>query len=267
MLRRHTDLVSRLVDPRNVDIWLPPSYTHHRSAARYPIVYMHDGQNLFDANASFIGVDWGVHQTVLRLISEKRAREAIVVGIWNTPKRIPEYLPQKPFERLLGPMAQDELRQAYGDPISDDYLGFIVGELKPMIDSTYRTLPDRENTFIMGSSMGGLVSAYAICEYPEVFCGAGCLSTHWPVGDGIVIDYLKTALPDPATHKLYFDYGTETLDAAYEPYQIKADAVMKAAGYVNGENWITRKFPGEEHSERAWRKRVEVPLEFLLRED
>jgi predicted alpha/beta superfamily hydrolase len=140
----------------------------------------------------------------------------------------------------------------------------VVEELKQFIDSTYRTLTDRKNTFIMGSSMGGLISAYAMCEYPDVFGGAGCISTHWLAGDGIVIDYLKKHLPDPHSHKFYFDYGNETLDASYEPYQQKVDAVMKNAGYKEGKNWLTRKFVGAEHSERAWSKRVDVPLQFFL---
>jgi predicted alpha/beta superfamily hydrolase len=112
--------------------------------------------------------------------------------------------------------------------------------------------------------MGGLISLYALCEYPDVFGGAGCVSTHWPAGDGIVIDYMQTALPDPAAHRIYFDYGTETLDADYEPYQERADEVMQRAGYTEGANWITRKFPGADHSETAWRARVEISLRFLL---
>jgi len=116
----------------------------------------------------------------------------------------------------------------------------------------------------MGSSMGGLISAYALCEYPDVFGRAGCVSTHWPAGDGCVVDYLGQHLPRPGTHRLYFDYGTATLDATYEPFQQRADAVLKAAGYTAGRDWITRKFPGAEHSEKSWRERVDQPLSFLL---
>jgi predicted alpha/beta superfamily hydrolase len=116
----------------------------------------------------------------------------------------------------------------------------------------------------MGSSMGGLISAYAMSEYPEIYGGAGCVSTHWPAGDGIVIDYLKAHLPDARTHRFYFDYGTETLDANYEPYQRKMDEVMRNAGYKEGKNWVTKKFVGAEHAERAWSQRVDVPLTFLL---
>lgn len=263
-LKRHANFPSKHVLARNVDVWLPPGYEKADNGKRFPVIYMQDGQNLFDPKTSYIGVDWGIDETMTRLIAEKRIRDAIVVGIWNTPKRILEYMPQKVKIRN-GDASIKNLPMPLQVPLeSDNYLRFVVTELKPFIDSTYRTLPDMKNTFIMGSSMGGLISAYAISEYPKVFGGAGCMSTHWPAGDGAVIDYLKKSLPDPNTHKFYFDFGTETLDAQYEPYQLRADAVMKQAGYVEGRNWITKKFVGDDHSERSWSKRVDVPLQFFL---
>ena len=166
---------------------------------------------------------------------------------------------------LVSPQAVQRFAQAHGgEPWSDDYLRFLVGEVKPFVDAHSCTLPEQAHTFVMGSSMGGLISLYALGEYPGVFAGAGCLSTHWPAGDGLMIDYLRRALPPPGAHRFYFDYGTETLDAGYEPYQLQADQVMRAAGYRHGQDWITRKFPGAEHSERAWRQRVHLPLLFLL---
>ncbi len=137
-------------------------------------------------------------------------------------------------------------------------------ELKPFIDKEYRTRTGRGDTFIIGSSAGALISLYAISEYPDVFGGAACLSTHWPLADGALIEYFKDKLPEPATHKIYFDFGTETLDKGYDPYQLKMDAEMEKRGYRNGINWLTRKFEGDEHSEKAWRRRVYVPLEFLV---
>ncbi|MCM3902846.1 MAG: alpha/beta hydrolase-fold protein [Pyrinomonadaceae bacterium] len=261
-LKRHERFTSTYVDPRNVDVWLPPGYEQNKSR-RFSVVYMHDGQNLFDPKLSFIGVDWGIDETMTRLIGEGKIREAIVVGVWNTPKRVLEYLPQKAMVNSTWPLKGIPALRL-DQIVSDNYLKFLVTELKPFIDSTYRTRADRKDTFIMGSSAGALISVYTIAEYPNVFGGAGCISTHWPVGDGIVIDYLKDHLPDPKTHEFYFDFGTETLDAGYEPYQRKMDELMRKAGYKEGKNWITRKFAGDEHSERAWRKRVDVPLIFFL---
>ena len=148
---------------------------------------------------------------------------------------------------------------------------FIVKELKPIIDGKYSVYTDAKHTFIAGSSMGGLISMYAICEYPNIFGGAACLSTHWPgifaVENNPIpnafFEYLKKHLPNPKNHKLYFDYGTATLDAMYEPFQLKVDKIMKAKGFTS-QNWSTQKFEGEEHSEKSWNKRLHIPIEFLL---
>ena len=112
--------------------------------------------------------------------------------------------------------------------------------------------------------MGGLVSLYALCQYPQVFGGAGCLSTHWPIGGMELVDGMAAMLPAPGRHRLYFDYGTATLDAQYEPFQTAMDGRMAAAGYRRDEDWFILKFEGAEHTEAAWRARVETPLRFLL---
>jgi len=264
---RYPNFNSKYIPNRNIDIILPPNYS---SNLKYPVLYMHDGQNLFDPSTSFIGVDWGVDKTLEWLVKENKIRPAIVIGIWNNGERISEYMPQKAYEMLTKNKA-DKFSKYYKEKFqndisiySDNYLKFIVEELKPFIDSEFNTLTNQENTFIMGSSMGGLISAYAMSEYPNIFGGAGCLSTHWLAGEGIVIDYLKTNLPNPKNHKFYFDYGTETLDREYEPYQQKMDRVMKKFGYEKDKNWVTYKFEGEEHSERSWRKRLYIPMSFLL---
>jgi predicted alpha/beta superfamily hydrolase len=203
------------------------------------------------------------------------------VGIWNNgAKRHPEYFPQKPFESLTQ-IQRDTITaqlQKAGrtkeifKPYSDLYLKFLVTELKPFIDKNFSTKPDQKNTFITGSSMGGLISMYAICEYPKIFGGTTCLSTHWPgtfsatnnpIPDALV-NYLQANLPNPKDHKIYFDYGDQTLDAMYKPFQEKVDVVMKAKGFTI-KNWETKFFPGENHSEAAWGKRLDIPLLFLLK--
>jgi enterochelin esterase-like enzyme len=118
--------------------------------------------------------------------------------------------------------------------------------------------------------MGGLISIYAICEYPDVFGGVACLSAHWlgtfepknPFPEAFV-RYLKDKLPKPANHKIYFDHGDQTLDASYPPFQKKVDETMKLKGYSE-KNWKTLVFPGLDHSEKSWRARFETPLLFLL---
>ena len=263
-IERHPAFPSRFVAPREVDVWLPPGQEAN-SGQHYPVIYMQDGQNIFDPAIGFGGGSWEVDRALCRLQQAGKTRGAIIVGVWNTGLgRFPEYMPRKAANG-------DQLTILPGSPPlptasiqSDAYLKFLVTELKPFIDRTYCTQPDTAHTFIMGSSMGALISAYAMAEYPETFGGAACISTHWPAGDGAVIDYLAKHLPAPGAHKFYFDYGTETLDASYEPFQQRMDAVMKSAGYTEGRDWVTQKFPGAEHSEKSWRQRVEVPLQFLL---
>lgn len=270
---------SKYVDPRNVDIWLPEGYS---TAKKYAVVYMHDGQMLFDSTRTWNHREWRVDETMCKLMGENKIKDCIVIGIWSTTKRHPEYFPQKPFYAMSKPdqqrmlaIGQDKNTPLLGDgPISDNYLKFLVKELKPYIDSHYSTLPGRKTTFIMGSSMGGLISMYAICEYPKIFGGAACMSTHWPgifttVDNPIpaaFLSYLNHHLPSPKNHKLYFDYGSATLDAMYNPYQQRADTIMMAHGY-NDANWMTREFPGDDHSERSWSRRLDIPIIFLLGQD
>jgi pimeloyl-ACP methyl ester carboxylesterase len=271
-------LKSKYADPRRVVVWLPPGYKQR--GPKYAVLYMHDGQNLFDKAAAGYGMEWEIDEHLSKLIAEKKVRPTIVVGIWNTAKRLQEYVPSKAFNGLP-PEYREKVRALYGgDPLSDGYLKFIVRELRPVIDKRFNVKTDRANTMIMGSSMGSLISLYAIDEYPRIFGGAGMMSTHWPlfmtpdgksVGDAeyeVVSSaferYLAPALPDPRTHKLYFDHGSETLDAIYKRYQDRVDAVVARRGYSQGVDWLTMSFPGQKHNEISWASRVDVPLEFLL---
>ncbi len=276
-IERIENFQSKYVIPRNVDVWLPAGYSPRK---KYAVLYMHDGQMLFDSTTTWNRAEWGVDETLCKLMASKRIKQCIVVGIWNTAKRHPEYFPQKPFynmteadqQRMLA-VGRETGKPVIGEgPISDGYLKFLVAELKPYIDNHFSTLKDQQNTFIAGSSMGGLISMYAICEYPKIFGGAACMSTHWtgiftnvdnPIPDAF-LGYLKTHLPSPKTHKLYFDYGSKTLDSMYKPYQLRADRIIKAKGYTKT-NWITLEFPGDDHSEKSWSKRLDKPVLFLLK--
>jgi predicted alpha/beta superfamily hydrolase len=272
-----TQFASKYVDSRNVDVWLPDGYSRTN---RYAVLYMHDGQMLYDAAITWNKQAWEVDEVAGQLIKEGKTQPFIIVGIWNnSQKRHYEYFPQKPFEQLTK-VQQDtvtaQLQKAGRvkgafQPVSDNYLKFLVKELKPYIDKTYATKADKDHTFIAGSSMGGLISMYAICEYPKVFAGAACMSTHWP-GTFIAADnpmpeaflgYLKKNLPKPTSHKLYFDYGDQTLDAMYPKLQAEVDKVMVTKGYRPSQ-WLTKFFPGNDHSEKSWHERFHFPLEFLL---
>jgi enterochelin esterase-like enzyme len=170
---------SKFTDARRVVVWLPSTY--RPGGAKHAVLYMHDGQNLFDKKTAGYGMEWEIDERLDRLIRQKKVRPPTVVGIWNTPKRLQEYVPSKAFDSLPESY-RDKVRALYGgDPLSDGYLKFIVRQLKPRIDREYRVRTDRANTAIVGSSMGALISLYAVNEYPQVFGGAGMVSTHWPL--------------------------------------------------------------------------------------
>lgn len=268
---------SEFVDARQVSVWLPDDYNADK---KYAVLYMQDGQMLFDAATTWNKQAWEVDVVAGQLIAERKTKPFIVVGIWNNnSKRHAEYFPEKAYQYLNETqkhkisqelLTRGKINVAFA-PIADAYLKFIVTELKPYIDAHFATFQDLKHTFIAGSSMGGLISLYAICEYPKVFGGAACLSTHWtgiyrnydnPIPDAL-LDYLKKNLPNSKRHKIYFDYGDQTLDSLYGRSQLRVDALMKAKGYSE-KNWITKFYPRADHSESSWRKRLDVPLVFLL---
>lgn len=277
-IERIENFQSKFVTPRNVDVWLPEGYS---DTTKYCVLYMHDGKMLFDPKNSWNNQSWNVDDVATELFKIKKTKQFIVVGIWNDEQtRAADYFPQKPFDNLSKAEKDgvtDQLQKAgiikeIFKPQSDNYLKFIVQELKPYIDKKYSVYTNRGNTFIAGSSLGALVSIYAICEYPAIFGGAACLSTHWvgtltlennPVPNAFIA-YLDKNLPSPKTHKIYFDCGDQTLDAMYPQIQKRVDSLMLEKGY-NAANWMTKFFPGNDHSEKSWTRRLNIPLEFLFK--
>lgn len=276
-IERFESFKSKWIDARNIDVWLPEGYSVNE---KYAVLYMHDGQMLYDPTITWNKQSWNVDEVAGKLQAEGKTKKFIVVGVWNNAaKRHPEYFPQKPFENLTSTEKDTVTRQLQKagrtksefHPYSDLYLKFLVKELKPFIDRTFSTYKDKNNTFIAGSSMGGLISMYALCEYPKVFGGAACMSTHWPgtftvENNPIPVafrNYLERKLPKIKKCKIYFDYGDQTLDALYPPLQQKVDEMMVANGF-SSTNWMTRFFAGKNHSEEAWAERLDVPLEFLF---
>lgn len=276
-IERLTDFASNYVSARNIDIWLPPDYSEKQ---KYAVLYMQDGQMLFDSAITWNKQEWLADELATELIINGKVRPFIIVGIHNAGKlRNSEYFPERVFANMsaqqkLQVMAMTNLDKTplfSSTIIADRYIKFLTVELKPFIDRHYSVYTDFSNTAIMGSSRGGLISLYAFLEYPEIFGSVACLSTHWPIKydmqdnpfPEVILSYMLEKLPDPTTHRIYFDYGTETLDALYPPLQKKADAVMIAKGY-NSANWQTREFVGANHSENAWAERLHIPFQFLF---
>ena len=278
-IERLANFPSKFVDARNVDVWLPEGYRRgHRK--RYNVLYMQDGQMLFDPATTWNKRAWKVDVTMARLIREGRIPDTIVVGIWNVGTlRYAEYYPEKFLALVDEPIRKDYVQRAQlGRSRADDYLRFLVGELKPAIDRKYRTNPGPEHTFVMGSSMGGLISIYAMCEYPQIFGGAAGVSTHWigrPTAWGPVPTLQNAALPlaafvylsehlaAPENHRLYMDHGTLGVDALYGVHQAFIDQIVRQRGYDDG-NWMSRTFEGKDHNEADWAERFEIPVLFLM---
>lgn len=274
-IKRIESFPSQHIDSRTVDIWLPTNYTRIK---KYQVLYMHDGQMLFDAKTTWNKQEWGVDEKMDSLVQKKAIKEVIVVAIWNIPnQRHLNYFPQKAFDLLSDSEKKTVLDEAKKSNLdltqisSDKYLKFIVSEVKPFIDSHFSVYTDKENTAIMGSSMGGLISMYALCEYPTVFGKAACLSTHWiglknmennPIPNAFFA-YLQQKLPNPKTHKIYFDFGTATLDAAYVQYENEVNTILKSKGF-DASNSKNLKFENADHTENSWNKRLAIPLQFLF---
>ncbi|PQJ72575.1 alpha/beta hydrolase [Polaribacter butkevichii] len=266
---------SKNITSRPVDVWLPENYTENKT---YAVLYMHDGQMLFDETTTWNKQEWKIDEVASKLMKQGITKDFIVVGIHNIPAiRWLDLFPEKAMNFLSKENKDKMLEEAKKNNLSvdlsgDEYLKFLVDELKPYIDKTYSVYKDKENTFVAGSSMGGLMSMYAVAEYPNVFAGAACLSTHWvgatpkennPLPKAI-FKYLEAHLPDAKTHKMYFDYGNKTLDQFYPEYAPKVDSIFLNNGYTEA-NFKNLFFEGSDHSELSWQKRLDIPLTFLLK--
>lgn len=270
------DFKSDYVMSRNVEIWLPKEY-YTNPDKKFPVLYMHDGQNVFNPETAMGNIAWEADNAARKLIDSGSIAPVIIVASWCTPLRYFEYFPEKAGQYLTAAdkEAMQKINSERGGSnttfYADEYLRFIVKELKPYIDKNYRTLSDRTNTAICGSSMGGLISLYALCEYPKVFGQAACISTHWPVlfnNDNMspseaIRKYMNQNLPKAGNHRIYFDLGTETLDQYYSIHQEKVDDIIRNKGYTEGTDWVTLTFKGAAHNEKSWQERMDVILKFL----
>ena len=227
---------------RDLIVWLPPSYEKQKSK-RYPVLYMHDGQNIIDPRTSFIGYDWHVDEVADSLIRNDTMEEILIVGIYNSPDRIPEY-----SDTDLG----------------KNYVKFIIHKVKPLIDSTYRTKPDRQNTAVMGSSLGGLISFLMVWLHPEVFSKAGCLSSVFDSRAASVLDFVRAEKKKLHEVKMYFDCGGQAGERSLKPGMDEMMKILKENGYHDGTEIISFYDSKAEHSERAWAARVWRPLTFLF---
>ena len=267
-LERFSQFKSQFIPSRDVVVWLPEGY---QTGDTCDVLYMHDGNMLFDATTTWNRQEWQVDEIMDSLIQAGTIRPCIVVGVYNTDDRLTEYFPAKTWQHV----AEADRKEANINQLTADaYLQFIVKELKPFIDERYKPLTNHEHTFMMGSSMGGLISLYALCEYPQVFGGVACLSSHLSMGhlpEGVdgetwatgFRDYVGQHLPEVNSSLIYMDHGTKDFDADYGPYQERLDSVITAKGW-DRQHYLSLVFEGQGHNEKAWAKRLDQPLKFLL---
>ena len=236
----------QLSNSRTLIVYLPPSYSLN-PLKRYPVLYMHDGQNLFEAATSATGVEWRVDETANSRMNQGLMDEAIIVGVYNTgSNRIFEYTPCCDAD--------------YGGGGADLYESFIIDTVKPYIDGAYRTLSSKANTAVMGSSLGGLVSFYIGRRHPEVFGKLGSMSgSFWWDNEALTVQVEASASKVPV--KIYLDAGTNS-DGLTQTTRMRNALVTD--GYVQGSDLYYYVAQGGSHNESSWAARVYLPLQYLF---
>jgi len=249
---------TQLDNHRDLLVWLPPSYDAS-AEQRYPVIYMHDGQNLFDAETSFVG-EWQVDETMTTLAAD--GLQAIIVGLPNNDQRVLEY---NPFPDTW-----------VGKGKGDAYLQFIVQTVKPLIDAVFRTLPGRDSTGIAGSSMGGLISLYAYFKHADVFGLCGAFSPAYWFGGSAIMDFVRDVPYAPG--KLYMDIGTDEgvvaqrfpwrkgitqqeMSRRYVESVRRIRDLLREKGYAD---MLYVEENGAPHNEDAWARRLPAAMRYLL---
>lgn len=247
-LRKHEQFRSRFLrNQRDLIVYTPPAY-QEQSPRRFPVLYLHDGQNLFDGATSFIpGQDWHVGQTADQYISAGLVEPLIIVGMYNTKARVREYTPTH-VPKLGGGRA-------------DRYAKFLLEEVKPFVEREYRTLPDARHTGIGGSSLGGLVSLYLGLKHSGVFGKIAALSPSvwW---NQLVIHRFAQAMRVEPRPRIWLDIGTREAPRIVQDVEMFRDILLQK-GWRLEQDLHYERIEGAEHNEAAWARRVGPFLQFL----
>ena len=230
------------IPPRDIIVWLPPGYNTDIQQ-RYPVLYMQDGQNLFDPATSAFGTDWQLDETADSLIKKGLIKPIIIVGIYNTKWRYSEY-------------AENDTGFAY--------MKFVVDKVKPLIDSTYRTLPDPGNTAVGGSSLGALISFMLAWNYPDIFSKVICISPALKVYNFNYVDNVQKYGGQRKNLKFFFDTGIHSPDSLLVPGTGEMINALENLGYKMGKDILWHKDKEGQHNEASWAKIVWRPLMFFF---
>ena len=240
----HRDLSDGILAQRDLIVWLPESYATN-SDKHYPVLYMHDGQNVFDPITAYTGYDWQADETATRLIREGRIRDIIIVGIYNTNDRLEEYS---------------------ASPLGEAYRRFVVETVKPLIDSNYRTLPGRVDTATIGSSMGGLVSFLLAWHHPDIFGMASCLSPSFIFRKNQAIRQIKKSALPAQPLKIFMDCGGIGGERLLHRGCKRVLRTLRFKGFMAHHTIYFSYFRNHRHAEQDWAKRLENHLELLFGE-
>lgn len=242
-IKYHDGLIGlKLNHARDLIVWLPPSYDSEPNK-RYPVVYMNDGQNIIDPKTATKGMEWRADEIADSLIKANKLEEIIIVGIYHTPDREFEYL-------------EGDLGKAYAD--------FVAKTVKPLIDKTYRTKPERENTAIIGSAMGGLSALWIGWKYPQLFKNVGALSGTFNLESDKILKEIKGYKGPTKDLKLYLDMGGKDIDVQSKRSYDEIIGDLSKIGYAEGRNLKSFYYPTAEHNENAWSLRLPQTLQFFF---
>lgn len=253
-LRVHKGVPSQFLEnKRDVFVWLPPGY--QGSSARYPVLYMHDGNNCFDARSAFLGREWGADEVMDGLIRAGRINPVIIVGVSNSPARLEEY---------TWVQGSHDGHPAGGE--GQHYARFLAQELKPFIDRAYRTKPERENTAVMGSSLGGLISLYIGIHHADTFGVIGVVSPSLWWHEWAALQDIKAIGP---TLRIWLDMGVHEGDTSEQGENLENTRALKrqlvARGYREGLSLGYFEDPQGSHDEPSWSRRLPAIFGFFFR--
>lgn len=237
----HKNLSYKFLQPRDLIVWLPENY--YESDQSYPVLYMHDGQNIFDPKTASFGIDWQIDEAADSLIRNEVIDPMIIVGIYNTFNRMYEYTP---------------------NDTGFVYSEFVVNKVKRMIDSLYRTKPEREYTFTGGSSAGGLISFMLLWNYSEVFSKAICMSPAFKIAQLDFVSPVKNYNGLHKDFKVYIDNGGIALEEDLQPGIDEMLTALKEKGYKEGKDFLWVKDKEAQHSESAWALRIPNAFKWLF---
>ena len=244
---------------RTVDYWKPLKGSDK-------LLIAHDGQNVFDGKSStHRGQTWEMAQSAIRVSRELGISTPSIIGVWHSSTkenpwgRGKDLIPEKYFKDGI-PVPKSLIKDFNPQLLhGDTYLREIFEKYIPAIAPGIPAL----QTAMIGSSMGGLATLYAVAQFPEKFSTALALSTHWPFGGNELVERTIKELPSPTTHKIWMSHGTKGLDGAYAPFQQLADRLMSERGYLS-HNFISKVYERSGHNERSWAKYLDQPIRFWL---